>query len=76
MAYWIEIHCDAEIREPGSHLDDSCCFSDNDRSPGMMTTDVNRGRARLIAQAEKEGWKRLKGGPWICPNCQKAAKEK
>lgn len=69
MSFWIELHCDAEIRDrkPG-------CHSDKGNVYGVLVSSGNDalafGARTLKEDAEDHGWEYRRGKGWFCPVCK------
>ena len=78
MAYWLEIHCDAQIKA-ATPTGRPSCFSHSGDSPGTLIASAGNvpGLLAVLAKSAKRGeWKRnTRTGKWTCPACQRVMRE-
>lgn len=69
MSFWIELKCD-------SRKSPRCCSNCTADEPMMLTPNERSFAFQALKTLEREGiaagWKKIKGGDMICPDCQKA----
>lgn len=72
MGFFIEMRC--ELRGEGRGEGENRCYSDDNADLMANSSDTHKSVISVIRSLEKDarknGWKKIRGIGWVCPNCQ------